>query len=92
MRPIKAGPWRAMPSIFLLPIFFHLAAEAALQGFFQERLYHVKSSLRKPVKRCLVSFTRLRPEIYDEKTVVLTAPDGSRSEWYNALVRNFYIK
>ena len=69
-----------------------LAAEAALQGFFQERLYHVKSSLRKPVRRCLVSFTRLRPEIYDEKTVVLTAPDGSRSEWYNALARNFYIK
>ena len=68
------------------------AAEAALQGFFIERLYHVKPSLRKPVRRCLVSFTRLRPEMYDEKTVVLSRPDGSRSEWYAALTRNFYIK
>ena len=68
------------------------ATEAFMQGFFLERLYHVKSSSRKPAKRCLVSFTRQRPEIYDEQTVELMAPDGGRSEWYKALTEAFYIK
>ena len=68
------------------------ATEAFMQGFFLERLYHVKSSSRKPAKRCLVSFTRQRPKIYDEQTVELMAPDGGRSEWYKALTEAFYIK
>ena len=66
--------------------------EAFMQGFFLERLYHVKSSLRKPAKRCLVSFTRQRPEFYDEQTVELMGPDGGRSAWYKALTEAFYIK
>ena len=86
---VKTGCLSAIVPVEAYELF---AAEAALQGFFIERLYHVKPSLRKPVRRCLVSFTRLRPEMYDEKTVVLSRPDGSRSEWYAALTRNFYIK
>ena len=68
------------------------ATEAFLQGFFLERLYHVRSTLRKPVRRCLVSFARLRPEMYEEKTVELMAPDGGRSAWYGALTEDFYVK
>ena len=68
------------------------ATEAFMQGFFLERLYHVKSLLRKPAKRCLVSFTRQRPEFYDEQTVELMGPDGGRSAWYKALTEAFYIK
>ena len=68
------------------------ATEAFLQGFFLERLYHVRSTSRKPVRRCLVSFARLRPEMYEEKTVELMAPDGGRSAWYGALTEDFYVK
>lgn len=68
------------------------ASEAFLQGFFLSRLCRIKPTCQKPVKRCLVAFSKQRSDVYDEQTVELTMPDGNRTRWYQELTNDFYLK
>lgn len=66
-------------------------SNAYFSGFYITRRYEVKTTCRKPVKRCLVAFRRGRPELLDSRDVCLQDADGSRSAWYSELTRDFYL-
>lgn len=62
-----------------------------LSGFYVSRKYDVKTTPRKPAKRCLVAFRKLRPENLDSREICLQNADGGRSAWYLNLTRDFYL-
>ncbi len=66
-------------------------SEAYLSGFFLLRRYDVKTTPRKPSKRCLVAFCRRRPDVFDRQEVCLMDEGGVRSAWYAALTKEFYL-
>ena len=66
-------------------------SEAYLLGFFLLRRYDVKTTPRKPSKRCLVAFCRRRPDVLDRQEVCLMDEGGVRSTWYTALTKEFYL-
>lgn len=68
------------------------SAEAFVRGFFLVRQYNIKTVERKPAKRCLLAFSKLRQKSFERETVTLMLPDGKRSEWYHNLTKDFYIK
>lgn len=68
------------------------AEEAFIHGFFLTRQYGLKTVERRPVKRFLLAFSKCRPMLFDQQTVTLTDTKGKRSEWYQKLTKEFYIK
>ena len=66
-------------------------AEASIAGLFVSRLTRVRTTPRKPPKRSLVAFSRLRPDTLAEEECVMSRADGSRSEWYRGLTTEFYL-
>ncbi|MBQ9637010.1 MAG: methyltransferase [Prevotella sp.] len=66
-------------------------SNAYLSGLYISRQYDVKTTPRKPVKRCLVAFRKRRPSDFERCEVCLQNTDGSRSAWYSALTRGFYL-
>lgn len=67
-------------------------AEAYLSGFRMCRKVMVKTTPRKPFKRCLISFSKggkATATRTEEQT--LLNPDGSCSEWYQLLTKDFYL-
>lgn len=69
-----------------------MEGEASMQGLLLTRKLLVKTTPRKPFKRALLTFspTRQGPAIVESQN--LLNPDGSRSDWYQALTTDFYIK
>ncbi len=64
----------------------------AMNGFALKRRTDVLTSSRKPPKRSLLHFVRDPWTEHPERTaLVLTAPDGTRSEDYQALTHDFYL-
>lgn len=61
-----------------------LEAEAYLAGFFTSRVCAVKTSIRKPVKRYLLEFSKVALGLQREEIII-----GSES--YNELVNEFYL-
>lgn len=67
------------------------SSEAFMCGFFLARKCCVRTVERRMPKRVLLSFTKVRPLLFDESEVVLMQ-DGRRSEWYAGLTKDFYVK
>lgn len=67
-------------------------AEASLCGFSLTRRCAVKTTMRKPVRRFLLAFRQHGATEFSASEEVLQAPDGSRTEWYDALTHDFYVK
>ena len=66
--------------------------EALLQGFSTSRFCAIKTTPRKPVRRYLLAFRR-HPSANVEETVgILEVQPNVRSEWYDNLTKDFYIK
>lgn len=66
-------------------------SEAFVRGFFLARQYLVKTVERRMPRRVLLSFKKSRPETFDSQEVLLMY-DGKRSQWYENLTKDFYIK
>ncbi|MGI6223748.1 MAG: tRNA1(Val) (adenine(37)-N6)-methyltransferase [Prevotella sp.] len=71
-------------------------SEAYLKGFRIQRRLLVKTTPRKQPKRVLLAFGRSfaaksSEEMFGENKNLMDS-DGSRSEWYSNLTREFYVK
>ena len=75
----------------VLPTDVMAAFEAAVadKGFAVARQCLVKTSNRRPAKRCLLTFCRSRATA--ETSVECLADGAGRSEWYSELTRDFYL-
>lgn len=60
-------------------------------GFYVSRQVAVKTVERKLPKRYLISFRRQPTECVVEEIKVMTDSEGSRSTWFDALTREFYL-
>ena len=60
-------------------------------GFYVSRQVAVKTVERKLPKRYLLSFRRQPTECVVEEIKVMTDSEGSRSTWFDALTREFYL-
>lgn len=67
------------------------SSEGFVRGFFLARQYWVKTVENRRAKRVLLSFRRSRPEAFDSQEVLLM-DGGRRSQWYDNLTKDFYIK
>mgnify|MGYP002519499286 CR=1 FL=1 len=65
--------------------------EAFLNRFRTHRELFVKTVERKQSKRLLMDFSRSPIESLDLQEEVMQGTDGRRSEWYDALTRDFYL-
>lgn len=67
-------------------------AQASLEHFFLIRRCKVKTVVRKQPKRELLTYSKkLSFELLEEEEI-LTNSDGSRSEWYQTLTQEFYVR
>ena len=64
---------------------------ACQYGFYVSRQVAVKTVERKLPKRYLLSFRRQPTECVVEEIKVMTDSEGSRSTWFDALTREFYL-
>lgn len=69
-----------------------LEAEAHLAGFFPSRLCLVKTTPKKAPKRCLVEFRKHPASEFVSMEGVIESSPQTRSEWYQQLTNDFYIK
>ena len=67
-------------------------AEAYLSGLRPTRQTAVRTTPRKQPKRYLVAFSRQATVSMERSEQCLQNTDGSRSEWYDKLTSEFYIK
>ncbi len=77
-----------MPAELLDPF----VTEAYLSGFYLSRKVMLKTTLDKSPKRCLLAFSRHRQGEMETSEQYLLEKDGKRSEWYDNLTKNFYIR
>ncbi len=66
--------------------------EGYIFGFRLCRELQVKTVERKQPKRCLLDFVRNSDGMTETQTVVMQDADGSRSDWYATLTRDFYLE
>lgn len=79
---------------FILPIELQkdLIRYAAGYGLYLDRLLLIRTTPRKAPRRLIAEFTRSRPASSPEPiTLTLQGPDGSRSEQYSELTKDFYL-
>jgi tRNA1Val (adenine37-N6)-methyltransferase len=69
-----------------------ISADAYLRGFLLSRRVMVRSVPRRPAERCLLAFTLHRRFPVEMAEHCLLKADGSRSEWYECLTRDFYLQ
>ena len=69
-----------------------LEAEAHLAGFFPSRLCLVRTTPKKAPKRCLVEFRKHPVSEFVSMEGVIESSPQTRSEWYQQLTNDFYIK
>lgn len=68
-------------------------SEAYLAGLAQSRLCYIRTTPRKQPKRALVAFKHATMSQGLEKTEeCLQNADGTRSQWYDTLTKEFYIR
>lgn len=69
-----------------------IEAAACLEGFFMTRVCLVKTTPRKQAKRQLIEFKKHSViELFIEDGIIEKSPNV-RSEWYQQLTKDFYIK
>lgn len=67
-------------------------AAAILEGFFLSRACMVRTMPHKPAKRCLIEFRKQPVPHVDTSEEVLNTEVNIRSEWYQQLTGDFYLK
>lgn len=69
-----------------------LEASARLEGFFISKVCCIKTTPKKPSKRQLIEFTK-NPvnELFTCEGILETSPN-TRSDWYQKLTNDFYIR
>lgn len=70
----------------------HFVAEGNVAGLFLTRRCALKTVPRKAPKRYLLAFAKRLPEVLHSEEATLMNADGSRSEWYQNLTRDFYLR
>ena len=65
---------------------------ASFNGLYLSRQYYIKTTHHKPASRCLLAFRKKRPEALERQEVCLQEGNGQRSDWYQQLTSDFYIK
>lgn len=61
------------------------------RGLYLTRCLRVRTVTRKPPKRVLLEFARLRPSLATCEEIVLQEADGTRSPAYASLTQDFYL-
>ena len=69
-----------------------MESEAVLAGFSLIRECAVKTTTRKPAKRCMMAFAKHPAACLVRCEEVLQNPDGGRSHWYDELTKDFYLR
>ncbi|MBW4772167.1 tRNA1(Val) (adenine(37)-N6)-methyltransferase [Prevotella jejuni] len=69
-----------------------LEAEAIFNGLSVLKLVNIKTKSSKPAKRCLIEFGKDATKQCEEEEQVLTTDKGTRTEWYQNITQEFYIK
>lgn len=65
---------------------------AFLSGFRMHRHAMIKTTERKPFKRHLLAFSKDASRRFECTKHCLLTPDGGRSEWYQQLTKDFYVR
>lgn len=65
--------------------------EAIFHGFFKQRELFVKTTENKSPKRILIEYVKHPPVHFSSSTECICSNNG-RSEWYDSLTKEFYIK
>ena len=68
-----------------------LESEAHLAGFFKSRECRVRTTPRKPVRRCLLAFRKHSVEALELTEGVIEVAPKERSPWYVELTKDFYL-
>lgn len=66
-------------------------AECLFAGFCEKRIYGIMSFLGKPPKRYVLVFKKGHSEILLMEKHALRNSDGSRSDWYKEVMREFHV-
>jgi tRNA1Val (adenine37-N6)-methyltransferase len=69
-----------------------IEAAACLEGFFTTRVCLIKTTPRKQPKRQLIEFQKHPVSELDISEGVIEVSPNVRSEWYQQLTKEFYIK
>lgn len=69
-----------------------LQTEANMVGFFTSRIYLVHTTTQKKSKRCLIELRKNPVSKLDKMDVVLENKQNVRSQWYQQLTQDFYIR
>jgi len=68
-----------------------LESEAHLAGLFKSRECRVRTTPRKPVRRCLLAFRKHLPDCVELTEGVIELAPKERSPWYVELTNDFYL-
>lgn len=66
--------------------------EASLKGFFLSRKVEISTTPKKTPSRCLLAFTKLRPQTLESIHATISDQNGCHTEWYRHLTKDFYLK
>lgn len=69
-----------------------LEAEAIFNGLSVLKLVNIKTKSSKPAKRCLIEFGKDATKQCETEEQVLTTDKRTRTEWYQNITQEFYIK
>jgi ribosomal protein L11 methyltransferase (prmA) len=69
-----------------------LETEAIFNGLSVLKLVNIKTKSSKPAKRCLIEFGKDATKQCETEEQVLTTDKGTRTEWYQNITQEFYIK
>ena len=69
-----------------------LEPEALFNGLSMQKTVRIRTKGSKPVKRCLLEFTKGMPDHCTVSEETLSRSDGTRTEWYKQLTDAFYIR
>lgn len=69
-----------------------IEAAACIEGFFMTRVCQIKTTPRKQPKRQLIEFQKHPVSELDISEGVIEVSPNVRSEWYQQLTKEFYIK
>ena len=61
------------------------------EGLHLQRRCQVRTTAKKPIRRTLMTFSKRQGEKCDEQVICLNAANGSRSQEYMALTKDFYL-
>lgn len=97
-RQLMAAAWRLLSDEGLFSViipndyFQQMESEIHLAGFFQTRIYGVRTVVGKPIKRYLIELRKHPKKEMIKKDVMIENASNVRSEWYQELTKDFYIK